>query len=139
MGIIENAPYDNLWGRMHWKVGMSPMYSRLPQLRQSFFDAHKGHPGLLKLMDGIRAMVRRWEESGHTDLGRAWPKLNAKQLREMEVSGALTLEMTGPGVWTDYMLTPLLGKKRKGGKEEGEEEELEALKKASVILGTMEG
>jgi len=139
VGIIENAPYDNLWGRMHWKVGMSPMYSRLPQLRQSFFYARKGHPGLLKLMEGIRGMVRRWEESGHTDLGRAWPKLNAKELREMEVSGALTLEMTGPGVWTDYMLTPLLGKKRKGGKEGEEEEELEALKKASVILGTMEG
>ena len=146
VGIIENAPYDNVWGRMHWKVGMSPMYSRLPQLRQSFFYARKGHPGLLRLMDGIRAMVRRWEESGHTDLGRAWPKLSAKELKEMEVSGALTLEMTGPGVWTDYMLTPLLKqskKGREGGREgeedEVEEEELEALKASSVILGTMEG
>lgn len=142
VGIIENVPYDNFLGRMHWKGGMSPMYSRLPQLRQSFFYARKGHPGLLRLMDGIRAMVRRWEESGHTDLGRAWPKLSAKELREMEASGALTLEMTGPGVWTDYMLTPLLHKKgrarRREGGEEGEEE-LEALRASSVVLGTMEG
>lgn len=47
----------------------------------------------------------------------------------MEQSGALTLEMTGPGVWTDVMLTPL---KSKDGKTLGDGV-------TSVILPTLEG
>ncbi len=144
VGIIENAPYDNFWGWMHWKVGMSPMYSRLPQLRQSFFYARQGHPHLLRLMEAIRGMVMRWEESGHTDLGRPHPDLSGAQLKDMEASGALTLEMTGPGVWTDYMLTPLLAKRKKRTRKTTEEDQKEeaalaALRASSVILDTMEG
>lgn len=154
-GIVENSPYDNVWGRMHWKVGMSPMYSRLPQLRQSFFYAQSGHPDLLLLMQGIKKMVLRWEGSAHMDLGRAYPKFTSAQLKDMEMTGALTLEMTGPGVWTDYMLAPLLRMKkesggarmgRKGGQgkelnveDERKAAELNKLRASSVILDTMAG
>ncbi len=150
VGILENAPYDNPWGRLHWRVGMSPMYSRVPQLRQSFFYARKGHPHLLALLEGIARMVTAWEASGHTDLGN--PQLGKETLRDMEASGALTLEMTGPGVWTDYVLAPVLearGKARgKARREEpGEHEEQAAaaaaaareLAAASVLVDTMEG
>ena len=153
VGIVENGLYDNPWGRLHWRVGMSPMYARLPQLRQSFFYARKGHPHLLRLLRGIARMVATWEASGHTDIGD--PRLGRERLREMEASGALTLEMTGPGVWTDYMLAPVLaarkGKKRQqqqrgrrkgagdGEDKEEDEEEERALPAASVLVDTMEG
>jgi hypothetical protein len=150
VGIVENAPYDNPWGRLHWRVGMSPMYSRVPQLRQSFFYARQGHPHLLRLLLGVAGMVRTWEESGHTDIGN--PRLGREALQEMEASGALTLEMTGPGVWTDYMLAPVLEARRRGkgkgkgrrrrrktGQEEEEGKEEQALAEASVLVDTMEG
>lgn len=59
VGIIENGPYDNSIGRFHWKAGMSPMYSRIPQLRQSFFYARQGHPRLLELVLQVRRN-REW-------------------------------------------------------------------------------
>jgi hypothetical protein len=127
VGVIENDPYDNYLGRFHWKVGMSPMYSRIPQLRQSFFFASAKHPHLLDLLGRVAAKAETWHKSGHKDLGD--PRLSPDDVQEMERTGALTLEMTGPGVWTDHMLTPLPPEERSGKKRDGR----------SVILSTMEG
>lgn len=153
VGIIENGPYDNSVGRFHWKVGMSPMYSRVPQLRQSFFYAKKGHPHLLELMKGIEKMVNKWVESKHTDIGK--PGFNKEALHRMAESGALTLEMTGPGVWTDYMLAPLSKQEREAGKKIQQQQQQQQKKRKdkgqasnssnpsasphSIILDTMEG
>jgi len=113
IGIIENSEYDKLFGyknyigHFNWHMGVAPLYSRLPQMRQSFFYCRKGHPRLLELVEDIAQMVIVWEESGHTSLGKDRAHLKPQRLKEMVKTGEITLEMTGPGVWTDHMLTPL--------------------------------
>jgi hypothetical protein len=140
VGIIENGPYDNSIGRLHWSLGMSPMYSRVPQLRQSFFYARQGHPALLALLKEVARMADVWARSQHTDLGK--PGLDRQALQGMAESGALTLEMTGPGVWTDFMLAPLLAEQRARRKGKGQRAgglgEGEGAGR-SVVLSTLEG
>lgn len=100
--FLETSLYDHPIGRFHWYLGMTPNFVRMPQLRQSIFYARKGHPQLLKLLHQIRKTVMVWEASGHSQLGTRM--VSRSQVRHMESSGELTLELTGPGVFTDLMM-----------------------------------
>jgi hypothetical protein len=105
--MVENDSYDNFFGRLHWRLGISPLYARVPQLRQSFFYSKQGHPKLLDLLFKIETNVRIWHRSQHKEIGN--PLLSARALHRMDRSGALTLELTGPGVFTDVIKPKSLG------------------------------
>lgn len=91
----------------------------------------------------IEKKAETWAKSGHRDIGN--PSLSPEKLRAMEASGALTLEMTGPGVWTDVMLTPLQAedagrrRKRKAGKRGDTRLHRLGDGVKNIILPTLEG
>ena len=63
VGIIENDLYNNPIGKTYFHLGMSPMYARVPQLRQSFFYARKGHPRLFSLLVDITEMIMSFHDT----------------------------------------------------------------------------